>query len=110
MVVTATGEVVAQLTNADRNPELDCGFPCDPEVEVCSLALSQCVDPSRRAESEDDYGDFVQCTRVKPLAPCDAPATRASRHAALDTYDAYWGNGWYILPNPMHGSWTSIRE
>ena len=19
-----------------------------------------------------------------------------------------WGNGWYILPNPMHGSWTSV--
>jgi predicted secreted acid phosphatase len=19
-----------------------------------------------------------------------------------------WGNGWYILPNPMHGSWTPV--
>ena len=57
----------------------------------------------------DDYGDFVHCTRAKPLAPCTEPATRASRHAALDTYDEYWGNGWYILPNPMHGSWTSVR-
>jgi acid phosphatase len=57
----------------------------------------------------DDYGDFVHCTRNKPLAPCTEPATRASRHAALDTYAEYWGNGWYILPNPMHGSWTSVR-
>ena len=24
-------------------------------------------------------------------------------------YAGYWGNGWYILPNPMYGSWTSIR-
>jgi len=55
----ATGEVVAQLTNADRNPELDCGFPCDPEVEVCSLALGECVEPTKRAQSEEDYGDFV---------------------------------------------------
>jgi acid phosphatase len=57
----------------------------------------------------DDYGDFVHCTREKPLPPCTEPATRASRHAALDTYAEYWGNGWYILPNPMHGSWTTVR-
>lgn len=57
----------------------------------------------------DDYGDFVQCTRAKPLTPCTEPATRASRHAALDTYADYWGNGWYVLPNPMHGSWTTVR-
>ena len=57
----------------------------------------------------DDYGDFVHCTRAKPLPPCSEPATRASRHAALDTYAGYWGNGWYILPNPMHGSWTTVR-
>ena len=57
----------------------------------------------------DDYGDFVPCTRARPVAPCTEPATRASRHAALDTYDEYWGNGWYILPNPMHGSWTTVR-
>ena len=57
----------------------------------------------------DDYGDFVHCTRAKPLPPCTEAATRASRHAALDTYAGYWGNGWYVLPNPMHGSWTSVR-
>ncbi len=57
----------------------------------------------------DDYGDFVTCTRAKPLSPCTEPATRASRAAALDTYANYWGNGWYILPNPMHGSWTTVR-
>jgi 5'-nucleotidase (lipoprotein e(P4) family) len=57
----------------------------------------------------DDYGDFVHCTRLKPLPPCTDAATRESRHAALDTYADYWGNGWYILPNPMHGSWTTVR-
>jgi len=57
----------------------------------------------------DDFGDFVPCARKKVVAPCTASATRAGRHEALDTYDAYWGNGWYILPNPMHGSWTSVR-
>ena len=57
----------------------------------------------------DDYGDFVQCTRENPLPPCTEGATRASRHEALDTYESYWGKGWYILPNPMHGSWTTVR-
>ncbi len=57
----------------------------------------------------DDYGDFVPCARKKVVAPCTAPATRASRLEALDKYDEFWGAGWYILPNPMHGSWTSVR-
>ena len=57
----------------------------------------------------DDYGDFVQCTRASPLPPCTEPATRAYRHATVEKYADLWGNGWYILPNPMHGSWTSIR-
>jgi len=57
----------------------------------------------------DDYGDFVPCARKKVVAPCTVPATRASRAEALKKYDNYWGAGWYILPNPMHGSWTSVR-
>ena len=57
----------------------------------------------------DDYGDFVACSRAQPGAPCTAPATRASRAADLDKYKNYWGNGWYILPNPMYGSWTSVK-
>jgi acid phosphatase len=58
----------------------------------------------------DDFGDFVHCTRDKPLPPCTEGATRASRDEAVETYGDYWGEGWYILPNPMHGSWTSIRQ
>ncbi|MGB5690623.1 MAG: HAD family acid phosphatase [Woeseiaceae bacterium] len=57
----------------------------------------------------DDLGDFVPCVRKKVVEPCTAPGTRVSRAAALDEYAEYWGNGWYILPNPMHGSWTSVR-
>lgn len=57
----------------------------------------------------DDYADFVACSRAKPRTPCTKVATRASREATLDTYKDYWGNGWYILPNPMYGSWTSVR-
>ena len=57
----------------------------------------------------DDLGDFVPCARKKVVAPCTEPGTRASRAAALDDFARYWGNGWYVLPNPMHGSWTSVQ-
>jgi len=57
----------------------------------------------------DDFGDFVPCARKKVVAPCTTSATRKSRAEALEKYGNYWGNGWYVLPNPMHGSWTSVR-
>lgn len=57
----------------------------------------------------DDLGDFVPCARKKVYEPCTEPGTRASRAAALEQYADFWGYGWYVLPNPMHGSWTSVR-
>ena len=57
----------------------------------------------------DDFADFVPCARKKVVAPCTTSGTRASRAAALEEYADYWGNGWYILPGPTHGSWTSVQ-
>lgn len=57
----------------------------------------------------DDFGDFVPCARKKVVAPCTGPGTQKSRADALRMYDKYWGAGWYILPNPMHGSWTTVE-
>ena len=56
----------------------------------------------------DDLGDFIFCSREKPVAPCNSAATRTSRADAVDQHHQYWGEGWYILPNPMHGSWTNF--
>ena len=58
----------------------------------------------------DDLSDFIRCTRSSPKHPCTVAATKGSRAAAVLEYKRYWGNGWYILPNPMHGSWTSAIE
>lgn len=55
----------------------------------------------------DDLGDFVPCVRTKLYGPCREAATAASRRQLVADYADYWGHGWYILPNPMHGSWTS---
>lgn len=57
----------------------------------------------------DDFADFVACARNSYYPPCTEPATRASRLADLEKYRDHWGNGWYILPGPMHGSWTTVR-
>jgi len=55
----------------------------------------------------DDLGDFVPCVRTKLYGPCTEPATKASRTRLVRENSKYWGNGWYIFPDPMHGSWTS---
>ena len=57
----------------------------------------------------DDLGDFVPCVRTKLYGPCTEPATKASRQLLVEEFSRFWGNGWYILPGPMHGSWTSFR-
>ncbi|MDZ7644698.1 MAG: HAD family acid phosphatase [Woeseiaceae bacterium] len=57
----------------------------------------------------DDLGDFIPCSRRRAVAPCTEGATIESRARATAAHRDYWGDGWYILPNPMHGSWTTVR-
>lgn len=57
----------------------------------------------------DDLGDFIPCVRSTPSAPCTTAGTIANRLELTMEHDAYWGAGWYILPNPMYGSWTSAE-
>lgn len=57
----------------------------------------------------DDLGDFIPCTRKRPQSPCTVGATIASRRELTQEFGAYWGAGWFILPNPMHGSWTTVE-
>lgn len=57
----------------------------------------------------DDLGDFVPCVRTRLYGPCTKPATKESRERMVAEHSDYWGNGWYILAGPMHGSWTSFR-
>jgi acid phosphatase len=57
----------------------------------------------------DDLGDFVPCVRMKLYGPCTEPATKDSRRLLVEQYSDRWSNGWYILPGPTHGSWTSFN-
>lgn len=55
----------------------------------------------------DDLGDFLPCVRAKPVAPCPAATAQDRTRMTLEHRD-YWGLGWHMLPNPMHGSWSSF--
>ena len=57
----------------------------------------------------DDISDFMPCMRSSPKPPCTAAATDTSRRSGVAENARYWGRGWYILPNPMHGSWTGVH-
>ena len=57
----------------------------------------------------DDLSDFIPCVRNKALEPCKEDATAASRQKQTELYRSYWGAGWYVLPNPMHGTWTTFE-
>ena len=57
----------------------------------------------------DDLNDFIPCARAKPVGPCAVGASIASRNKLFAEHSDYFGAGWYVLPNPMHGSWTSVR-
>jgi hypothetical protein len=58
----ATGALVGQMTNAQRNKELDCtkfGLTCSA-AEVCrTLPTPACVPPSEKAGSVDEFPDFI---------------------------------------------------
>jgi acid phosphatase len=56
----------------------------------------------------DDLSDFIPCVRKKVHKPCTEAATAASRRSKTELFQRYWGAGWYVLPNPMHGSWTTF--
>lgn len=57
----------------------------------------------------DDLSDFIPCVRLVPATPCTESATAANRDVLVSKQAAFWGNGWYILPNPIHGSWTTMN-
>jgi hypothetical protein len=55
----ATGALTSQFTNADRDPSLKCPSPC-PATDVCRLLPApECVAPSTRAGTADEWPDFV---------------------------------------------------
>ncbi len=47
----------------------------------------------------DDLGDFVA------IADGGKRLDRAAREALVDRFSGYWEERWFVLPNPVYGSW-----
>jgi 5'-nucleotidase (lipoprotein e(P4) family) len=56
------------------------------------------------AMAGDQLGDFSQLFNAEGLSPKDRQA-----RAALPAFDALWGNGWFLLPNPLYGPWDKAK-
>lgn len=55
----STGSLIAQFTNADRNMATKCPSAC-PSTDACRLLPApECVPPSTKAGSVDEYSDFL---------------------------------------------------
>lgn len=69
-----------------------------PEWESEKLARRQAVAAGHRIVLNvgDDLADFLPGVRR---------ASVADREAARCAHDDWWGRRWFVLPNPMYGSW-----
>ncbi|HRG96804.1 MAG TPA: hypothetical protein PLR99_11180 [Polyangiaceae bacterium] len=59
IVDPATGVVRAQFTNADRKPAQKCPQACSAETVCRLLPAPDCVPPSLKAGTVDEYPDFI---------------------------------------------------
>jgi len=112
----ALGVTVFYVTNRDKDLEQAthdnlqrCGFP----VSMAQLLMREEIDEdgsekrNRRAHiarthrvvmlAGDDLGDFVAGARA---------ASGDERERLRERYDSLFGERWFVLPNPIYGSWT----
>jgi 5'-nucleotidase (lipoprotein e(P4) family) len=48
----------------------------------------------------DDLGDFIPHVKKE--------ITAKKRAQLMDSFEAYWGSRWFMLPNPTYGSWHQV--
>jgi hypothetical protein len=61
-VDAVTGRILGQFTNADRDRSIDCskyGLACERTQACRTLPTPECVEPSAKMTSVDDYPDFA---------------------------------------------------
>lgn len=106
------GVTVFYITNRDederpgtrRNAER-LGFPLDPNVETILLRKDTSDKSPRRAQVAasyrvlllmgDDFNDFANVRE----------ASWEERNALLESVKDWWGTRWFMMPNPIYGSW-----
>lgn len=79
--------------------------PLEPGRLLCKGDVSD-KSPRRQAVARthrillligDDLGDFLSLPKARQTVEC--------RAAAVAAFGDYWGERWFMLPNPMYGSW-----
>jgi acid phosphatase len=89
-------------------------FPFAPERLLCKARLSDSSDKSpRRARVAsthrvllilgDDLNDFVTVA-----GSTGVQAQLSQRDRAVQNHRPYWGTRWFMLPNPVYGSWERV--
>ena len=109
IVLCCAHSVVSLVEEVARNLE-GLGFPVEVNFDTVLLRgereeWSQSEKASRRAHVAsthrivmligDDLGDFLPGIRV----------SKAERDRIVQPYESWWGRRWFVLPNPMYGSW-----
>ena len=108
------GVTVFYVTNRDEDERPGtratlerAGFPLDPNVETLLLRTDPKVSdksPRRKQVADryrlllvlgDDFNDFANVRE----------ASWEVRDALVKEKESWWGTRWFMLPNPMYGSW-----
>ena len=106
------GVTVFYVTNRDEDERPGtranlerAGFPLDPNVETLLLRTATSDKSPRRQHVADRYrlllllgDDFNDFANVRE-------ASWEQRDALLREKESWWGTRWFMLPNPMYGSW-----
>lgn len=80
-------------------------LPFSPERLLCKTGTSDKADRRYRAAAGyrillligDDLNDFISIPQESNIVE--------ARMLAADTYGRFWGERWFLLPNPAYGSW-----
>jgi acid phosphatase len=57
----------------------------------------------------DQLSDFIPCVRSRNSSECaNGSSTPGERENKMNYHADKWGQQWFILPNPMYGSWLKI--
>ena len=112
----AKGVTPFYITNRDldeepgtrRNLE-QLGFPFDPKVDTLLMkgenGLTTSDKSPRRAHVAASYRILVIIgDDLNDFAPAH-DKTLAERTAIVDSVRSWWGETWFVVPNPMYGSW-----
>jgi acid phosphatase len=92
-----------QLMMRDRSSDAPAGFGLSDK-----RARRQAVDATHRVIMlfGDNLGDFISV--VDPTDPARRKSkTVAARDELIRPYATWWGTRWFVLPNPVYGSWES---